>query len=196
MIEFELDEFIFRETWENSSDLAHLRFLGDGRFDVLFEDENGVEIVVNGTIDKLHTEQIDGRVTEDTLLLGGTYAGSVSGSFGSVRQIENSGKQMNSTGVEHDVIVIRDEYWFNVSGSQVTVPGQSLYSEHNLTFEYMAPEIDWESPIIRYRYVEDDGTVNNEFPSNSPTILAPTPPESIPVSRQMSVGNPGWFRTS
>lgn len=182
MIEFELDEFIFRETWENSSRiLQHLRFLGDGRFDVLFEDENGVEIVVNGTIDKLHTEQIDGRVTEDTLLLDGTYAGSVSGSFGSVRQIENSGKQMNSTGVEHDVIVIRDEYWFNVSGSQVTVPGQSLYSEHNLTFEYMTPEIDWESPIIRYRYVEDDGTVNNEFPSNSPTILAPTPPESIPV---------------
>ena len=181
-IDFELDEFIFRETWENSSRIQqHLRFRGDGRFDVLIEDENGVEIEVNGTIDNLHTEQINGVLVEDTLLLDGTYTGTVSGSFGSVRMISDSGKQLNSEGVEHDVLVIRNEYWFNVSGSQVTIPGQSLYSEHNLTFEYMTPNIDWESPIIRYRFVEDDGSINNEFPRDSPVILDPTPPESVPV---------------
>ncbi len=181
-IDFELDEFIFRETWENSSRIQqHLRFRGDGRFDVLIDDENGVEIEVNGTIDKLHTEQINGVLVEDTLLLDGTYSGSVSGSFGSVRMIADSGKQLNSEGVEHDVVVIRDEYWFNVSGSQVTIPGQSLYSDHNLTFEYMTPNIDWESPIIRYRFVEDDGSINNEFPKDSPVILDPIPPESVPV---------------
>ena len=137
-IDFELDEFIFRETWENSSRTQqHLRFRGDGRFDVLIEDENGVEIEVNGTIDNLHTEQINGVLVEDTLLLDGIYTGTVSGSFGSVRMISDSGKQLNSEGVEHDVLVIRNEYWFNVSGSQVTIPGQSLYSDHNLTFEYM-----------------------------------------------------------
>ena len=181
-IDFELDEFIFRETWENSSRIQqHLRFRGDGRFDVLIEDENGVEIEVNGTIDNLHTEQINGVLVEDTLLLDGTYTGTVSGSFGSVRMISDSGKQLNSEGVEHDVLVIRNEYWFNVSGSQVTIPGQSLYSEHNLTFEYMTPNIDWESPIIRYRFVEDDGSINNEFPRDSPVILDPIPPESVPV---------------
>ena len=181
-IDFELDEFIFRETWENSSRIQqHLRFRGDGRFDVLIEDENGVEIEVNGTIDNLHTEQINGVLIEDTLLLDGIYTGTVSGSFGSVRMISDSGKQLNSEGVEHDVLVIRNEYWFNVSGSQVTIPGQSLYSEHNLTFEYMTPNIDWESPIIRYRFVEDDGTINNEFPRDSPVILDPIPPESVPV---------------
>ena len=181
-IDFELDEFIFRETWENSSRIQqHLRFRGDGRFDVLIEDENGVEIEVNGTIDNLHTEQINGVLIEDTLLLDGIYTGTVSGSFGSVRMISDSGKQLNSEGVEHDVLVIRNEYWFNVSGSQVTIPGQSLYSEHNLTFEYMTPNIDWESPIIRYRFVEDDGTINNEFPRDSPVIRDPIPPESVPV---------------
>ena len=181
-IDFELDEFIFRETWENSSRIQqHLRFRGDGRFDVLIEDENGVEIEVNGTIDNLHTEQINGVLVEDTLLLDGTYTGTVSGSFGSVRMISDSGKQLNSEGVEHDVLVIRNEYWFNVSGSQVTIPGQSWYSEHNLTFEYMTPNIDWESPIIRYRFVEDDGSINNEFPRDSPVILDPIPPESVPV---------------
>ena len=181
-IDFELDEFIFRETWDNSSRIQqHLRFRGDGRFDVLIEDENGVEIEVNGTIDNLHTEQINGVLVEDTLLLDGTYTGTVSGSFGSVRMISDSGKQLNSEGVEHDVLVIRNEYWFNVSGSQVTIPGQSLYSEHNLTFEYMTPNIDWESPIIRYRFVEDDGSINNEFPRDSPVILDPIPPESVPV---------------
>ena len=181
-IDFELDEFIFRETWENSSRTQqHLRFRGDGRFDVLIEDENGVEIEVNGTIDNLHTEQINGVLVEDTLLLDGIYTGTVSGSFGSVRMISDSGKQLNSEGVEHDVLVIRNEYWFNVSGSQVTIPGQSLYSDHNLTFEYMTPNIDWESPIIRYRFVEDDGSINNEFPRDSPVILDPIPPESVPV---------------
>ena len=95
--------------------------------------------------------------------------------------ISDSGKQLNSEGVEHDVLVIRNEYWFNVSGSQVTIPGQSLYSDHNLTFEYMTPNIDWESPIIRYRFVEDDGSINNEFPKDSPVILDPIPPESVPV---------------
>ena len=89
------------------SDSTASKIPGDGRFDVLIEDENGVEIEVNGTIDKLHTEQINGVLVEDTLLLDGTYSGSVSGSFGSVRMIADSGKQLNSEGVEHDVVVIR-----------------------------------------------------------------------------------------
>ena len=70
----------------------------------LIEDENGVEIEVNGTIDNLHTEQINGVLVEDTLLLDGIYTGTVSGSFGSVRMISDSGKQLNSEGVEHDVL--------------------------------------------------------------------------------------------
>ncbi len=181
-IEFELNEFIFREKWENSTRTEqHLKFKGDGEFDVLIEDEEGIEIEVNGTIDKIHTEQINGMLIEDTLLLDGEYTGTVSGTFGSIRGISDNGTQVNSSGIEHHVLVIRDEYWFNVSGSEVTLPGQTLFSEHNLTFEYRTPNIDWESPIVRYRYVEDSGEVNNEFPQNSPIILDPTPPTASSV---------------
>ena len=181
-IEFELDEFIFRERWEGDQRIEqHQRFRGEGDFDVLIEDENGIQIEVNGTIDEIHNEQLDGLVIADTFILDGVYSGTASGTFGSVRQIVDFGIQTNSSGIDHDVVVIRDEYWFNVSGSAFTVPGQELYSDHNLTYAYMTPNVDWESPIVRYRYVEDNGEVNNEFPPESPRILTPVPPESVSI---------------
>ena len=181
-IEFELDEFIFRERWEGDQRIEqHQRFRGEGDFDVLIEDENGIQIEVNGTIDEIHNEQLDGLVIADTFILDGVYSGTASGTFGSVRQIVDVGIQTNSSGIDHDVVVIRDEYWFNVSGSAFTVPGQELYSDHNLTYAYMTPNVDWESPIVRYRYVEDNGEVNNEFPPESPRILTPVPPESVSI---------------
>ena len=181
-INFELDEFILRERWEGDQRVEqHQRFRGEGDFDVLIEDENGIQIEVNGTIEEIYNEQLDGVIIADTFILDGIYSGTASGTFGSVRQIVDTGVQTNSSGVDHDVIVIRDEYWFNVSGSSFTIPGQELYSEHNLTYIYTSPYIDWESPVVRYRYVEDNGEINNEFPPDSPRILSPMPPEAVSV---------------
>ncbi|MBH33759.1 MAG: hypothetical protein CMB75_05145, partial [Euryarchaeota archaeon] len=181
-INFELDEFVLRERWEGDQRVEqHQRFRGEGDFDVLIEDENGIQIEVNGTIEEIYNEQLDGVIIADTFILDGIYSGTASGTFGSVRQIVDTGVQTNSSGVDHDVIVIRDEYWFNVSGSSFTIPGQELYSEHNLTYIYTSPYIDWESPVVRYRYVEDNGEINNEFPPDSPRILSPMPPEAVSV---------------
>ena len=41
----------------------HQRFRGEGDFDVLIEDENGIQIEVNGTIDEIHNEQLDGLLS-------------------------------------------------------------------------------------------------------------------------------------
>ena len=181
-INFELDEFILRERWEGDQRVEqHQRFRGEGDFDVLIEDDNGIQIEVNGTIEEIYNEQLDGVIIADTFILDGIYSGTASGTFGSVRQIVNTGVQTNSSGVDHDVIVIRDEYWFNVSGSTFTVPGQELYSDHNLTYLYTSPYIDWESPVVRYRYVEDNGEVNNEYPPESPIVLSPVPPEAVSI---------------
>ena len=181
-IDFQLDEFILRERWEGDQRVEqHQRFRGEGDFDVLIEDENGIQIEVNGTIEEIYNEQLDGVMIADTFILDGIYSGTASGTFGSVRQIVDAGVQTNSSGVDHDVLVIRDEYWFNVSGSAFTVPGQELYSDHNLTYVYMTPNIDWESPVVRYRYVEDNGEVNNEYPPDSPRILNPVPPEAVSI---------------
>tara|TARA_B100000214_G_scaffold231396_2_gene168758 strand:- start:38540 stop:41497 length:2958 start_codon:yes stop_codon:yes gene_type:complete len=173
---FELDEFRSREKWvDGIREDSLLKIKGSGDFGFpIREDQFNVQ--VNGTISDLHIEERGGEVVEDRLIVDGEYSGDVSGSFGLVRQIEQSDIQSNSTGENFEVDIIRNEVWFNVSSTPIGPISQDFQAEHNLTFEYTVPQTDWENRIIRYQYVEDNGNTSNEYPEISPIIVEPERP--------------------
>ena len=73
--------------------------------------------------------------------------------------------------------MIRNEFWFNISGTPIGPISQEIEAEHNLTFEYTVPQTDWENRTIRYLYVEDNGNQTNDYPERSPIQLEPQRPE-------------------
>ena len=164
----DLDEFIISETWENGAQTNQLnRIRGDGTFDFA-ESEDGATIVVNGTVPVFWIESQGGMTTENTIRMDGDISGDVTGEIGLVIEISETGQQQNETGQSFDVNVIRNENWLNIS--QITGLGSNLdlEAEHNLTFEYQVPEEHWLNRTIRYKYVEDTGEINNEYPKRSP----------------------------
>ena len=123
--------------------------------------------------------------------MDGTYDGDVSGSFGIIRFIEDRVIQKNYTGNDFEVNKIRNENWLNVS-SVFMIIDEEINAEHNLTYEYIVPQSYWENPIIRYEYIEDNGTTSNDFPEHSPIQLEPERPtassfESSPITKETGV---------
>ena len=122
--------------------------------------------------------------TVNTILMDGDISGDVTGEIGLVVEIVETGQQQNHTGQSFDVNVIRNENWLNIS--QITGIGSNLdlEAEHNLTFEYQVPEEHWLNRTVRYKYVEDTGEINDEYPERSPIVIDQSEPsnESIPVS--------------
>ena len=179
---FELEELIFREKWEEGIRTDQFtRVFGSGDFDFVASEEP-LFIEVNGTIPILHFESEAGETVADTLIVDGTYDGDAEGSFGFVRQIVESGVFENSTGAQFEADKIRDESWFNVSATPFGGPiDEELEAEHNLTFEYVVPQEDWSNRTIRYTYVEDNGTVEEEYPENSPVISYAQSPDATTI---------------
>ena len=187
----DLDELIISETWENGSQTNQLnRIRGDGTFDFA-ESEEGATIVVNGTVPVFWLESQDGMTTVNTIRMDGDISGDVTGEIGLVVEIIETGEQQNETGQSFDVNVIRNENWLNIS--QITGLGTNLdlEAEHNLTFEYQVPEEHWMNRTIRYRYIEDSGEINDEYPERSPIILDKKEPSnesllgSVNLSREL-----------
>ena len=187
----DLDELIISETWENGSQTNQLnRIRGDGTFDFA-ESEEGATIVVNGTVPVFWLESQDGMTTVNTIRMDGDISGDVTGEIGLVVEIIETGEQQNETGQSFDVNVIRNENWLNIS--QITGLGTNLdlEAEHNLTFEYQVPEEHWMNRTIRYRYIEDNGEINDEYPERSPIILDKKEPSnesllgSVNLSREL-----------
>ena len=173
----ELDEFRSREKWlDGVREEQSLKIKGSGEFGFPIEDSS-FEVQVNGTVPDIHYEVIGGEVVEDSIIVDGQYTGDASGSFGYVRQIDNSLIEENSTGERFEVDVIQNEVWFNISGTPIGPLGQEIEAEHNLTYEYTVPQTDWANRTIRYMYVEDNGTVTNEYPDRSPIIMEPERPQ-------------------
>jgi hypothetical protein len=178
---FDLDELIFREKWEEGIRTdQYLRIYGNGEFDFVASDEYPY-IEVNGTIPILHFQSEAGETVADTIVVDGTYDGDAEGSFGLVREIVESGVFENATGVEFEADKIRNEFWFNVSSTPIGPIDEEIEAEHNLTFEYVVPQEDWHNRTIRYTYVEDNGTVEEEYPEASPLIRNAEPPEATPI---------------
>ena len=173
----DLDEFRLREKWlDGVREEQSLKIKGEGEFGFLIQDSQ-FEVQVNGTVADIHIEELGGEVIEDRIVVDGEYTGDASGSFGFVRWIEESTTQENATGEKFEVDMIRNEFWFNISGTPIGPISQEIEAEHNLTFEYTVPQTDWENRTIRYVYVEDNGNTTNDYPERSPIQLEPQPPE-------------------
>ena len=175
---FDLDEFRILERWEDGiREEQHSLILGGGDFGFLIDDDF-FEVEVNGTIPLIHFETMGGETIADTIRLDGTYDGDAEGSFGLIRRIVDSGTQENATGVMFEVDKIENEFWFNVSATPIGPITEDWQAEHNLTYEYTVPQVDWWNRTIRYQYIEDNGTVNNEYPESSPIIVQAQQPEA------------------
>ena len=175
---FDLDEFRILERWEDGiREQQHFVILGGGEFGFLIDDEF-FQVEVNGTIPVIHFENEGGETIAETIRVDGTYDGDAEGSFGFIRRIVDSGTQENATGSQFEVDKIENEFWFNVSATPIGPITEEWEAEHNLTYEYTVPQIDWGSRTIRYQYVEDNGTTNNEYPESSPIIMQPQQPEA------------------
>ena len=175
---FDLDEFRVLERWEDGTrEQQHFLILGGGEFSVVIEDEF-FEVEVNGTIPVIHIETQGGETVAETIRVDGTYDGDAEGSFGFIRRIVDSGSQINATGAMFEVDKIENEFWFNVSATPIGPITEEWEAEHNLTYEYTVPQTDWGNRTIRYQYIEDNGTVNNEYPEHSPIIMQAEAPEA------------------
>ncbi|MBS64774.1 MAG: hypothetical protein CMA93_00350 [Euryarchaeota archaeon] len=175
---FDLDEFRILERWEDGvREDQHSLILGGGEFGFLIDDEF-FQVEVNGTIPVIHFESLGGETVAETIRVDGTYDGDAEGSFGLIRRIVDSGTQENATGSMFEVDKIENEFWFNVSATPIGPITEEWEAEHNLTYEYTVPQIDWWNRTIRYQYIEDNGTANNEYPEYSPIIVQPQQPEA------------------
>ena len=175
---FDLDEFRILERSEDGiREEQHSLILCGGDFGFLIDDDF-FEVEVNGTIPLIHFETMGGETIADTIRLDGTYDGDAEGSFGLIRRIVDSGTQENATGVMFEVDKIENEFWFNVSATPIGPITEDWQAEHNLTYEYTVPQVDWWNRTIRYQYIEDNGTVNNEYPESSPIIVQAQQPEA------------------
>jgi len=189
---FELDELIFREKWEEGVRTdQYSRVFGSGQFDFIAS-EDSPYIEVNGTIPLIHFQSEGGETVSETLIVDGTYDGDAEGSFGLVRQIVESGVYENATGTPFEADKIRNEFWFNVSATPFGPIDQEFRAEHNLTYEYVVPQDDWINRTIRYTFVDDNGSTEDEYPENSPIIQNPEAPEassifSTHISRETGV---------
>ena len=188
----ELDELIFREKWEEGVRTdQYSRIFGSGQFDFIAS-EDSPYIEVNGTVPLIHFQSEGGETVADTLIVDGTYDGDAEGTFGLVRQIVDSGVYENATGVPFEADKIRNEFWLNVSTTPFGPIDQEIGAEHNLTYEYVVPQDDWLNRTIRYTFVEDNGSTEDEYPENSPIIQNPEAPEassifSTHISRETGV---------
>ena len=175
---FDLDEFRILERWEDGiREDQHFLILGGGEFGFLIDDEF-FQVEVNGTIPVIHFESLGGETIAETIRVDGDYDGDAEGSFGLIRRIVDSGTQENATGAMFEVDKIENEFWFNVSATPIGPITEEWEAEHNLTYEYTVPQIDWWNRTIRYQYIEDNGTTNNEYPESSPIIVQAPQPEA------------------
>ena len=193
----ELDEFQSLERWEDGVRVDQLDLVrGDGTFG--FEDqEDNSTMVVNGTVYTFHNRVEDGITLIDDVHVDGTLSGDVQGTFGVVQTIEQTGKQLNHTLVEHDVNVIHSETWFNVTGvgGSNFFGGSGAGTYYNDSYIYQATNADWKNRTVRLVWTETgpDPSSGDERPERSPIEQDPQPPEVEEALGNISVGREAGF---
>ncbi len=193
----QLDQFETLERWENGVRVDHLEIIrGDGTFGFEDQEENS-SMVVNGTVYNFHNRVEDGITLVDDVHVDGTLSGDVQGTFGAVQTIEQTGKQLNHTLVEHDVNVIHSETWFNVTGAGGSnfFGGSGVGSYYNDSYIYQATNADWDNRTVRLVWTETgpDPSNGDERPERSPIEQDPTPPEVEEALGNISVGREAVF---
>jgi len=180
------------EEWQDGVRIGQSESLtGSGTFGFAGEDDEGGDIVVNGTVYSLREASENGLTTDRYLHLDGTFSGDADGSFGVINQIETSGNWQNNNSTEYLVNIILEENWFNLSASA----GVNAFQNHNKTWNYEVPHIEWENRTI-YRKWESTGFDNDrgdEYPENSPEEIPAEPPETedglgeVNISRETGI---------
>jgi len=193
----DLDEFQSLERWENGVRVDQLNLVrGDGTFGFEDEEENST-MVVNGTVYTFHNRVEDGITLIDDVHVDGTLSGDVQGTFGVVQTIEQTGKQLNHTLVEHDVNVIHSETWFNVTGvgGSNFFGGSGAGTYYNDSYIYQATNADWKNRTVRLVWTETgpDPSSGDERPERSPIEQDPQPPEVEEALGNISVGREAGF---
>jgi len=192
-IDIELDQFQSLERWENGTRVNHYYEVdGDGTFGVTDEEENAT-VIINGTVIDFHNKIENGIWQIDDIHVDGTISGDASGTFGTVRTIEQSGQIANDTGVMIDVIIVHQEDWFNLTGvGGWSANGNTIGSTHNESWSYDAIYDYWDNRTVKlkWRQTGPDPSEGEELKERSPIVQDPQPPEveealgDVTVSRE------------
>ena len=180
--DMEVEELIVIQRWLDGQRIEeHNKILAHGTFGFADEEDNG-SVTINGTVIDFRTESLNGLTIQDKLHVDGTIEGEASGTFGIVRDIKESGTWHNGNDTDYSVNVIHQETWFNISELQGwSNGGDGVGAQHNETWYYIVPEIDWENRTIYQRWRSSgigDNDEGEEYPEGSPIEKNPTAPEA------------------
>jgi len=178
---YDLEDMTIIEEWKNGVRVEQIdRQTGQGVFGAVIDDENS-SIIVNGTIVNFHQEKINGNTTGDILHVDGTFSGDISGSFGTLRELERQGQMQNSTGELFDVNIIRHQEWLNLSGAG-GLPSLfgSMGTSHNETLFWDVRSTAYDNRTIHLEWEEtgSDPSSGSEWPERSPIPFDENPPRS------------------
>ena len=180
-IHLEVDEFRSVHSWDYGLRTAqHDLIRGHGTFDI-GDDSDNQSTTINGTIYSFVQESRDGITIEDYMHVDGTISGDAQGTWGILRQIEDTGIAVNSTGGQFEVNVIHQQVWFNLTGAGgIWLEDIGIGAYHNQTWDYQTLPIDWENRTIRYAWETTgvDASSGEEYPPDSPLQFDLEPPES------------------
>ena len=193
-LDISVDGLTSSERWEDGIRTMHKEeIIGSGTFG--FEDQdNESSIAVNGTIYDFHSLIEDGKTKIDDIHVDGDITGDVQGTFGIVRYIEETGQQVNASGVSFLVNVIHEETWFNLTGINGGnfFDGAGIGSTNNNSWNYQAVQSDWDNRTVRLVWEETgaDASSGDDYPENSPLQDNATAPQAedglgnITISRE------------
>ena len=183
-LDVDLDRIRVLERWEEGVRTEqHFLLLGDGTFGFNGEGEAEQDVWVNGTVHAFESEVRQGLTLRDHLHVDGVIQGNASGTFGVLRDIEETSTATNSTGVEHDVVVIHDQNWFNLTGvGRFGFEGLSAGAHHNQTWSYDVVQAEYENRTVyrRWQTTGPDADVGETFPPRSPIVVEPVAPSPDP----------------
>lgn len=185
-LDLDVEEFIQTAVWENGSRIEHIEKIdGSGTFGFVDSDENA-SMMVNGTVFSFVQWIEDGVYIGDSILVDGTLSGDVQGTFGLVRDIEETTTQANYTGVEFPVNIVHQEQWFNITGVNGGnfFDGAGMGAYHNESWSYDVIYSEWDNRTVRLIWTETgpDASEGDERPERSPiqvNVTAPEPEETF-----------------
>jgi len=187
-----LDGFVQLERWEDGVRVAHKEELwGSGTFGFDDEDENST-LVVNGTILEIRSKVENGTTLTDNLHVDGTLSGDVQGTFGILREIEETDEQANASGQVFPVNVIHQDSWFNITGVNGGnfFDGAGIGATHNQTWDYQVVHSDWDNRTVRFAWRETgpNPSEGDERPERSPLERNATAPIAESGLGNLTVG--------
>ena len=170
-LDLEVGEFIQTAIWQNGVRIDHVEKLdGSGTFGFVDSEENA-SMMVNGTVYSFVQWIEDGVYIGDSILVDGTLSGDVQGTFGVVRDIEETTTQANYTGVTFPVNIVHQEEWFNITGINGGnfFDGAGAGAYHNESWSYDVIYSDWTNRTVRIIWSETgpDASSGDERPERS-----------------------------